>query len=197
MAEALAHPNWSMGRKISIDSATLMNKGLEVIEAKWLFAMAPEQIEVVVHPQSIVHSLVEFVDGSVVAQLGLPDMCIPIAYALSYPERMPLKLPRLDLTTCGPLEFSSPDHYRFPALKLAFAALQAGGVHPAVLNAANEVAVAAFLGGKISFTQITAIVSQTLEKSGSASDLHLDDIVAADSEARSQAAELVRASVGK
>ncbi len=197
VAEALAHPNWSMGRKISIDSATLMNKGLEVIEAKWLFAMAPEQIEVVVHPQSIVHSLVEYVDGSVVAQLGLPDMCIPIAYALSYPERMPLKLPRLDLTTCGPLEFSSPDHYRFPALKLAFAALQAGGVHPAVLNAANEVAVAAFLGGKISFTQITAIVSQTLEKSVSASDLHLDDIVAADSEARSQAAELVCASVGK
>ena len=163
-AQALAHPNWSMGPKISIDSATLMNKGLEVIEARWLFAVEPEQIEVVVHPQSIVHSLVEFRDGSVVAQLGIPDMRIPIAYALSYPERLDLGLARLNLAECGGLVFEPPDTDRFPALRLACEALAAGGIKPAVLNAANEVAVAAFLDGRITFAAIAAIWSTKFNK---------------------------------
>ncbi len=143
--EALCHPNWNMGPKISIDSATLMNKGLEVIEAHWLFGVKPEHIEVVVHPQSIVHSLVEYMDGSVLAQLGIPDMRIPISYALSYPSRLPLQLQPLNLAECGTLEFLEPDYLSFPALKLAFSALEGGGVLPAVLNSANEIAVDAFL----------------------------------------------------
>jgi 1-deoxy-D-xylulose-5-phosphate reductoisomerase len=150
--QALAHPNWNMGRKISIDSATLMNKGLEVIEACWLFDIPAERIRVVVHPQSIVHSLVEYIDGSVMAQLGIPDMRIPIAYALSYPERLNLGLSPLSLSACGNLSFEKPDYERFPALNLAFAVLKEGGVKPAVLNAANEIAVAAFLEQEIGFT---------------------------------------------
>ncbi len=189
--DALAHPNWSMGRKISIDSATLMNKGLEVIEARWLFDMAPEHIEVVVHPQSIVHSLVEYQDGSLVAQLGIPDMRIPIAYALTYPERLPLAMPRLNLFSCASLEFEEPDHARFPALRLAYGALQEGGTRPAVLNAANEVAVAAFLDGKIRFPQIAQLVAETLSRCDQGDELDLETLLGADAEARRQAALLL------
>ena len=191
--QALAHPNWSMGRKISIDSATLMNKGLEVIEARWLFDAAPEQIEVVVHPQSIVHSLVEYRDGSVVAQLGIPDMRIPIAYALSYPERLELGLSRLSLSACGGLDFEPPDHERFPALRLAFGALATGGVKPAALNAANEVAVEAFLDGRIGFTRIAEIVGAALARTGQADEMDLQAILAADREARNIADGLIPA----
>ena len=190
--QALAHPNWSMGRKISIDSATLMNKGLEVIEARWLFGVAPEQIEVVVHPQSLVHSLVEFCDGSVVAQLGIPDMRIPIAYALSFPERLELGLDRLDLACCGGLSFEQPDHARFPALRLAYDALAMGGVKPAALNAANEVAVEAFLAGIIGFTKIAEVVEVAMRKTVQADELDLQAIIAADKAARRIAAEVVR-----
>lgn len=182
--QALAHPNWSMGRKISIDSATLMNKGLEVIEARWLFDIDPALIEVVVHPQSIVHSLVEYKDGSVVAQLGIPDMRIPIAYALSYPERLDLGLNRLSLTQCGCLAFEPPDLERFPALRMAYAALTMGGTMPAVLNAANEVAVEAFLAGKIGFTRITAIVETAMGEIPNADELELQSILEADQMAR-------------
>nr|WP_320010049.1 1-deoxy-D-xylulose-5-phosphate reductoisomerase [uncultured Desulfobulbus sp.] len=182
--QALAHPNWSMGRKISIDSATLMNKGLEVIEARWLFSMEPDRIEVVVHPQSIVHSLVEFVDGSVVAQLGIPDMRIPIGYALTYPQRLPLALPRLSLSQCSDLCFEQPDTNRFPALGLAFAALRAGGVQPAVLNAANEIAVEAFLEGKIGYLDIARVVEICLAQTPQANELDLDAILGADEAAR-------------
>ncbi|MBU0663870.1 MAG: 1-deoxy-D-xylulose-5-phosphate reductoisomerase [Proteobacteria bacterium] len=185
--QALAHPNWSMGRKISIDSATLMNKGLEVIEARWLFDVSVDSIEVVVHPQSIVHSLVEFQDGSVVAQLGIPDMRIPIAYALSYPKRLPLALKPLQLSQCGNLQFYEPDYDRFPALSLAFHALRQGGVMPAVLNAANEVAVEAFLEGRLSFPGIVETVSLVLEKVQSGSEDSLEDILAADASARFEA----------
>lgn len=188
--QALNHPNWSMGRKISIDSATLMNKGLEVIEAKWLFDVSVETIEVVVHPQSIVHSLVEYQDGSVLAQLGIPDMRIPIAYALSYPERLPLNLNRLNLSQCANLEFNEPDYTRFPALGLAFDALEKGGVLPAVLNAANEIAVDAFLRDKIAFPRIAEVVAATMERVNSGSDSVLDDILQADLEARRVAEEL-------
>lgn len=190
--QALNHPNWSMGRKISIDSATLMNKGLEVIEARWLFGLPAEHIEVVVHPQSIIHSLVEFVDGSVVAQLGIPDMRIPIGYALSYPERLPLNLPRLSLAQCANLEFHDPDYDCFPALRLAFSALQQGGVMPAVLNAANEIAVEAFLDSQIDFLEIAETVEQTMSIIKSGSEENLDDILAADSDARRTAREIIQ-----
>jgi len=183
-AQALDHPNWDMGRKISIDSATLMNKGLEVIEARWLFDVAGDRIRVVVHPQSIVHSLVEFIDGSVVAQLGIPDMRIPIAYALSYPERIELGLSRLSLSDCGNLSFEKPDYDRFPALRLAFSVLKEGGVKPAVLNAANEIAVAAFLDEQIGFTDITRVVVATLDHFEIGDDLDLEAILAADAQAR-------------
>jgi 1-deoxy-D-xylulose-5-phosphate reductoisomerase len=162
-AEALSHPNWEMGPKITIDSATLMNKGLEVIEASVLFQIPPERIEVHIHPQSIIHSLVEYIDGSVIAQLGIPDMRVPIAYALAYPRRLPLDLPALDLFKVGRLSFERPDVDRFPCLQLAFAAIQAGGTMPAVLNAANEVAVAAYLAGKIPFPGIAATISRVME----------------------------------
>jgi 1-deoxy-D-xylulose-5-phosphate reductoisomerase len=185
--QALAHPNWDMGKKISIDSATLMNKGLEVIEARWLFDMDPDQIEVLVHPQSIVHSLVEFRDGAVVAQLGIPDMRIPIAYVLTYPERFDLGLAPLSLSQCGHLTFEQPDLDRFPALALAYQALAMGGVKPTVLNAANEVAVEAFLAGRIRFSRITEIVGTTMEKTAQGDDLDLDAILAADAEARAVA----------
>jgi 1-deoxy-D-xylulose-5-phosphate reductoisomerase len=192
-AQALNHPNWSMGPKISIDSATLMNKGLEVIEARWLFDMAARSIEVVVHPQSIVHSLVEYRDGSVVAQLGIPDMKIPIAYALSYPERLPLELPSLNLGQCGNLEFMAPDYDRFPALRLAFEALERGGVSCAVLNAANEAAVDAFLDKQIPFAKITAVVEETMARVHGGSDADLKDLLEADKNARLTADELIGA----
>jgi 1-deoxy-D-xylulose-5-phosphate reductoisomerase len=163
-----------------------MNKGLEVIEAHWLFGVAAGKIRVVVHPQSIVHSLVEFIDGSVVAQLGIPDMRIPIAYALSYPERIELGLSRLSLSDCGNLSFEKPDYDRFPALRLAFSVMEEGGVKPAVLNAANEVAVAAFLAGEIGFTDITRVVAATLEQTEPGDDLDLNAILTADAEARIQ-----------
>ena len=190
-AQALAHPNWDMGRKISIDSATLMNKGLEVIEARWLFDVEPDQISVVVHPQSIVHSLVEYIDGSVVAQLGIPDMRIPIAYALSYPERLGLGLSRLSLSQCGSLSFAKPDYQRFPALQLAFDALDQGGTRPAVLNAANEIAVAAFLDGRLAFLDIAAVVAETLARTGNGDEMNLRAILAADAQAREIAAQQI------
>ncbi len=164
LQDALAHPNWSMGRKITIDSATMMNKGLEVIEAHWLFKLPGEQIAVHIHPQSIVHSMVEYVDGSVIAQLGIPDMRTPIAYALSYPERLTLDLPPLDLCRLGQLTFREPDAQRFPCLTLAYEALDAGGSAPAVLNAANEIAVGSFLDGRISFVDIPGLIRSTLER---------------------------------
>ena len=190
-AQALAHPNWSMGRKISIDSATLMNKGLEVIEARWLFGVEPERIEVVVHPQSIIHSLVEYQDGSVVAQLGIPDMRIPIGYALTYPERLPLNLPRLTLSQCSDLSFEQPDLDRFPALQMAFSALRAGGVQPAVLNAANEVAVESFLQGRIGFMDIARVVEQSLANASNGNDLELESILDADRSARRSAEQVI------
>jgi 1-deoxy-D-xylulose-5-phosphate reductoisomerase len=186
-----------MGPKITIDSATLMNKGLEVIEARWLFDVAPERIDVVVHPQSIVHSLVEFRDGSVLAQLGLPDMRVPIAVALAHPERLPLELPRLDLAALGRLDFEAPDRKRFPCLGLAYAALAADEAAPAVLNAANEVAVAAFLAGEIGFPAIAAADGAVLDAHlarGSRSRLRdLADVAEADAWARACAREWLRA----
>ena len=160
--DALRHPTWSMGPKITVDSATLMNKGLEVIEARWLFDAPPDRIDVVVHPQSVVHSLVELRDGSVIAQLGVTDMRLPIQYAFSYPERWPAPLPALDLAACGPLDFQRPDTGRFPCLGLAYHALRAGAAFPAVLNAANEVAVAAFLERRLPFTAIPRVIETTL-----------------------------------
>lgn len=190
-AQALAHPNWDMGRKISIDSATLMNKGLEVIEARWLFDVAPETIEVVVHPQSIVHSAVEYLDGSILAQLGVPDMRLPITYALSYPERLELGVRSLALTECGPLEFHKPDLETFPALQLAYDALAADGVVPAVLNAANEVAVTAFLDHRLEFLQITETVARTMDIVEQEDD-SLEAVLTADRWARQEAERIVR-----
>jgi 1-deoxy-D-xylulose-5-phosphate reductoisomerase len=162
-ADALSHPTWKMGRKITIDSATLMNKGLEVIEAHWLFDVAPAQIDVIVHPQSIVHSLVELRDGSVIAQLGVTDMRLPIQYAFSYPDRWDGCLPSLNLAACSRLEFEPPDHDRFPCLRLAYRALEAGDGFPVVLNAANEVAVASFLEGRLAFPGIAAAIADALD----------------------------------
>jgi 1-deoxy-D-xylulose-5-phosphate reductoisomerase len=191
--QALDHPNWEMGPKITIDSATLMNKGLEVIEARWLFDVPPDRVDVVVHPQSIVHSLVEFVDSSVIAQLGLPDMRVPIAVALAHPKRLPLDLPRLDLAATRELSFEPPDRKRFPCLELAYAALAGDEAAPAVLNAANEVAVESFLAGASSFPGIAATVSAVLEthlaKRDGASLRDLDDVLAADAWARARARE--------
>lgn len=189
--QALNHPKWDMGRKISIDSASLMNKGLEVIEARWLFDVPPERIDVVVHPQSIVHSLVEFCDTSVIAQLGLPDMRVPIAVALAHPERLALALPRLDLTEIARLDFEPPHRENFPCLGLAYRALAGSEAAPAVLNAANEVSVAAFLDGSIRFGDIAAIDERVLdehlqERAGTRVD-ELDEIVAADAWARERA----------
>ncbi len=161
--EALQHPTWAMGPKITVDSATMMNKGLEVIEARWLFDAHPDQIDVVIHPQSVVHSLVEFRDSSMIAQLGVTDMRLPIQYALSYPERWTTPVASLDLTACGPLEFSAPDTHRFPCLSLAYKVLSGGGGLSAVLNAANEVAVAAFLSDRLAFNQISSVIEQALD----------------------------------
>ncbi|RKO66314.1 1-deoxy-D-xylulose-5-phosphate reductoisomerase [Desulfofundulus salinus] len=190
--EALAHPNWRMGKKITIDSATLMNKGLEVLEAHWLFAVDYDQIEVVVHPQSIIHSMVEFVDGSVMAQLGLPDMRLPIQYALSYPDRWPNELPRVDWLALGELTFEPPDTNRFPCLALAYAAGRTGGTMPAVLNAANEIAVEAFLAGEIGFTAIPQLVAGVMEEHEVIPEPTLEEILAADQWARRTAREKVR-----
>ena len=191
-AEALRHPNWQMGSKITIDSATLMNKGLEVIEAKWLFDVDPDEIEVVVHPQSIIHSMVAYKDGTVMAQMGIPDMEGAIAYALSHPERLPLGQPRPDFIGLGALTFQAPDTDKFPCLALAFAALQIGGTRPAVVNAANEVAVAAFLDGRLGFTQIARIIAATAERHKPLTQPKLTDILQADAWARSQAQTLIQ-----
>lgn len=162
-AEAVAHPNWVMGRKISVDSATMMNKGLEVIEAHWLFGASADQIEVVIHPQSVIHSMVSYIDGSVLAQLGNPDMRTPIAHALAYPERIASGVAPLDLTSIGQLDFKKPDFNRFPCLKLAFDALRAGGSAPAILNAANEIAVQSFLDGRIGFRTIDRLIARVMD----------------------------------
>lgn len=182
--EALRHPNWSMGSKITVDSASMFNKALEVIEARWLFDAEPDQIEVLVHPQSIVHSLVEFEDNAVLAQLGLPDMKLPILYAMSYPRRLPQSSQRLDLSKIGQLSFESPDRERFPAVRLAYEALRAGGAAACVLNAANEEAVALFLQEKIRFGDIYRIVDQTMQRLGAQSADTLDAVLWADREAR-------------
>ena len=192
-AQACAHPNWVMGRKISVDSATMMNKGLEVIEARWLFEVAPRAIDVVIHPQSIIHSLVEYVDGSLIAQLSTPDMRVPIAYALAWPERIASGAPRLDLAALKSLSFEPPDERRFPCLPLAYAALEQGGTAPALLNAANEVAVDAFLAGRLRFTGIASVIEQTLDKLAASPAADLDTILAADAAARRAAAALVLA----
>jgi len=191
--QALSHPNWKMGKKISIDSATLMNKGLEVIEARWLFDIEVEDIEVLIHPQSIVHSLVEYVDGSVIAQLGVPDMRIPIAYALSYPERLRMNQPRLNLAQASDLSFSRPDFEKFPALKLAYQVCKRGGSLPAVLNAANEVAVEAFLAGAIRFPEIALVVAETVSRLPREEAASLTAILDADLAARMQAASVIEA----
>ncbi len=185
--QACAHPNWVMGRKISVDSATMMNKGLEVIEAHWLFGAPAERIEVLIHPQSIVHSMVAYTDGSVLAQLGNPDMRTPIAYGLAYPERIDAGVTPLDLTVAGGLHFEKPDLVRFPCLGLAFDALRAGGVAPAALNAANEVAVEAFLGGKVRFTDIAGIVREVLEAAPQGPADTLEAVLSADALAREAA----------
>ncbi|SOZ52319.1 1-deoxy-D-xylulose 5-phosphate reductoisomerase [Cupriavidus taiwanensis] len=185
--QACAHPNWVMGRKISVDSATMMNKGLEVIEAHWLFGAPAERIEVLIHPQSIVHSMVAYADGSVLAQLGNPDMRTPIAYGLAYPERIDAGVSPLDLTLAGGLHFEKPDLVRFPCLGLAFDALRAAGVAPAVLNAANEVAVEAFLAGQVRFTDIAGIVRQVLEEAPNGPADTLEAVLRADALAREAA----------
>ncbi|MBF0255581.1 MAG: 1-deoxy-D-xylulose-5-phosphate reductoisomerase [Gammaproteobacteria bacterium] len=189
--QACAHPNWAMGRKISVDSATLMNKGLEVIEACWLFNARPEQIEVVVHPQSVIHSLVQYVDGSVLAQLGNPDMRTPIAHALAWPERIPSGVAPLDLFTVARLDFQPPDFAAFPCLRLAYAAIEQGGGAPAVLNAANEAAVAAFLDRRLSFSAIPRIIQQVMEQMGQQAAKGLDELLALDAESRQRAEKLI------
>ena len=190
-ADALRHPTWKMGPKITIDSATLMNKGLEVIEARWLFDVEASRIEVVVHPQSVVHSMVEMVDGSIIAQLGVTDMRLPIQYAFSYPERWGAPLAPLDLTRCGALEFEQPDTGRFPCLRLAFRALEGDAGLPVVLNAANEVAVAAFLEGRLAFTAIPEVIGcamDAMERNGASRIRDLDDVRVIDGWARTFAA---------
>ncbi len=187
VAQALKHPTWSMGKKITIDSATMFNKGLEMIEAHWLFGLPMKQVEVVVHPQSIVHSMVEFIDGSVLAQLSVTDMCFPIQYAVTFPERMPSGLPPLDLAKLGSLTFEAPDEKRFPALRLAREAGEAGGTLPGVFNAANEVAVEAFLAEQIPFPRIWGMVDEVMQKHTTLSSPDLDAIIEADRWARSEA----------
>jgi 1-deoxy-D-xylulose-5-phosphate reductoisomerase len=187
LKQALNHPNWVMGPKITIDSATLMNKGLEVIEARWLFNASPDQIEVVVHPQSVIHSMVEYVDGSVLAQLGNPDMRTPIAYGLGYPERLQSGVSSLDLFKIARLDFEAPDTKKFPCLRLAFDALNAGGNAAAIMNAANEVAVEAFIKEKISFTDIAMLIESVLENSSIKPVTDLEMLVSSDLEARDSA----------
>jgi 1-deoxy-D-xylulose-5-phosphate reductoisomerase len=191
-ADALAHPNWDMGRKISIDSATMMNKGLEVIEARWLFDLPVEQIAVHIHPESIIHSMVEYRDGAVMAQLGIPDMKTPIAYALSWPERLPLDIEPLDLCRAGRLTFAEPDLDRFPCLRLAYDALRSGGTVPAVMNAANEVAVEAFLHNNLSFLGIPQVIEQVMEQHRREELSSIDRVLQADLWGRQAARELIR-----
>lgn len=189
--QACAHPNWSMGRKISVDSATLMNKGLEVIEACWLFGTRPDRVEVVVHPQSVIHSLVEYVDGSVLAQLGNPDMRTPIAHALAWPERIESGVAPLDLFAVARLDFEAPDRERFPCLRLAYEAVTAGGGMPAVLNAANEVAVEAFLARRLPFLAIPALIEETLGRLDAGGAVTLDALLDFDRHARETARSLI------
>lgn len=183
--EALKHPNWDMGPRITIDSATMLNKGFEVIEAHWLFNMAPEKIEVVIHRQSIIHSLVRFIDGSYLAQMGAPDMRLPLQFALTYPERLPSPYSRLDFTAPFSLDFHPVPREKYPCLELAYQALKIGGTAPAALNAADEASVEAFLAGKIEFTRIAEIIAQALDRFGGGSDSSLEEILQADSETRS------------
>ena len=191
LAQALKHPRWKMGKKITVDSSTMMNKGLEVIEAKWLFNIPVEKIEVVVHPQSIVHSMVEFVDSSVMAQLGLPDMRVPIAYALSYPDRWPSSLHQLSIASVGRLDFIEPDFKRFPCLALAYEACRKGGAAPVWLNAANEVAVKSFLEGEIEYVDIARVIGKTLDKIVPLKNGGLGGIMEADAVARETASRYV------
>jgi 1-deoxy-D-xylulose-5-phosphate reductoisomerase len=197
LAQALRHPNWSMGRKITIDSATLMNKGLEVIEARWLFGLPPEKIQVLVHPQSIVHSMVEYHDGAVVAQLGVPDMKGPIAYALSYPERLDGVSPSLDFARVGALTFEEPDLERFPCLAYAFDALEAGGSMPAVLSAANEVAVRYFLEERIGYNDIARVIKETMDGHTPSSIVTVEDALKADLWARKEAEKIIEAGINR
>ncbi|MFC3442086.1 1-deoxy-D-xylulose-5-phosphate reductoisomerase [Sphingobium rhizovicinum] len=190
-AQAVAHPNWSMGAKISVDSATMMNKGLELIEAAYLFPVGLDRIEILVHPQSVIHSMVEYRDRSTLAQLGSPDMRIPIAHALAWPQRIATPCQPLDLARIGRLDFEAPDMERFPALRLARAAAGEGGATPAILNAANEVAVAAFLDGRIGFLDIAMIVEDVLQRYGAPRPGTIDDVLAADAEARAQAGQVM------
>ena len=194
-SQAVAHPTWSMGAKISVDSATLMNKGLELIEAHFLFGLPSDRIEILIHPQSVIHSLVEFIDGSVLAQLGSPDMRIPIAYALAWPERMTTPAERLDLAAVAKLEFEAPDDCRFPALRLARTALEAGGAAPIVLNAANEIAVAAFLGGRIRFTDIAPTVEEAMAESNDLPPTSIADVIEIDRATRARAQSAMTAAV--
>ena len=190
-AQALAHPTWSMGAKITIDSATLMNKGFEVIEAKWLFGVRPEQIEVVVHPQSVIHSMVQFTDGAVKAQLGMPDMRLPIQYAFSFPDRLHSSFERLDFFKLADLTFERPDIQRFPCLQLAFDALHKGGNMPCIVNAANEIVNRAFIEDKISFGHISDIIAQTMDHVAFSTDSELETYLDTDREARAYAASLI------
>lgn len=190
--QAIQHPNWRMGQKISVDSATMMNKGLELIEAHWLFDCPPERLEVVVHPQSVIHSMVRYRDGSVLAQMGLPDMRTPIAYCLGLPDRITSGVGYLDFTTLSELTFSAPDFTRFPCLQLAYEAMQAGGAAPCVLNAANEVAVAAFLRGQIRFNDIARTVAFCLEKGVSGNNSSIPALLAQDAETRIRAKAFIR-----
>lgn len=191
VADALNHPNWSMGQKITIDSATMMNKGLEVIEARWLFDVPAERIDVNIHPQSIIHSMVEYADGCVMAQLGVPDMKAPIAYALTYPERVATGVKPLDLTELSGLTFYRPDYRRFPSLQLAYRALAAGESMPAVMNAANEVAVEAFLKGKLTFTEISSYIEKTMDSHAPCDFATIEDVLAIDLWARAKGREIM------
>lgn len=195
--QACAHPNWVMGRKISVDSATLMNKGLELIEACWLFGVTPAQVEIVIHPQSVIHSMVEYRDGSVLAQLGHPDMRTPIAHALAWPERIDSGVRSLNLIDIAQLNFERPDPERFPCLRLAYQAAEVGGTAPAILNAANEVAVQAFLDRRIGFIDIPAIIEETLARLPASADVQLEAILAVDSQARQIAASQVAGGTGR
>jgi 1-deoxy-D-xylulose-5-phosphate reductoisomerase len=195
--EACAHPNWVMGRKISVDSATMMNKGLEVIEAHWLFGVAPERLEVVIHPQSVIHSLVEYEDGSVIAQLSNPDMRVPIAHALGFPERIASGARPLDLAALGTLSFERPDQTRFPCLGLAYAALRAGGTTPAILNAANEAAVSAFLAGQLRFMAIPAVIEEALARVPSGPAESLAAVLQADAQGRAEAQAAIARVMGR
>jgi len=192
LAQALKHPRWEMGRKITIDSASLMNKGLEVIEAKWLFNLDIAHIDVLIHPQSVVHSLVELFDGSVLAQLGIADMRIPIAYAFAYPDRLANDLPLLNLAKTGPLEFHRPDMNKFPCLEMAYEAGRSGGTAPVVLNAANEVAVAAFIENKICFNDLPKVIEKVLHKHHTTNNPSLENILGIDGEARMQAQSVIK-----